>query len=133
MSRQLTIRAKGRLVTFLLAVFMSAAMAASSFEEAKRKADADEAALHPAQLAALTQAQGAVAGDAFATCMPRPAPQPLPAFVLVLELNGEGRVVNTWSRGNRAIATCMERVFKKTMAFRPPRTPFFTSFNFQPQ
>lgn len=119
------------LVLMGLAALASAAMGAASFEEAKRKADSDEGTLPPSQLSTLAQVQGAVVGEAFSSCMPRPAPQPLPTFVVVMELNAEGRVLRTWSRGDSAIASCMERAFSRAMAFRPPRAPFFTSFDFK--
>lgn len=106
---------------------------AASFAEVKRRADDDERGLSTVQIQSLAEAQGRVAALAFANCVPRPAPQLLPAFVVVMELDVKGKVVRTWRRGDSEIAACIERQFSGATLFRPPTAPFFTSFDFNPK
>lgn len=97
-----------------------------SYAQAKAKADADEAALSPADRQALTAAQGETVDKGIAACA-TPNPDMAP-FVVVAELDTAGRVVRTWREGGTPLAICFQKQLANRVLSRPPRTPFFTSF-----
>ena len=112
-------------------LFASFALGAMSFDEAKGLADKQEAALSPAQSHELVASQGRLVGPAFAACMAAiTPPKPLPAFTIVMTLDGTGRVRRTWRQGESAFAQCVERQFATASLFTPPSNPFFTSFEY---
>ena len=115
----------------LLLIFLSTASVAAdlTYEQALTKADRDEASLSAAQTNALVAAQGAAAKSSFAKC-PVPSPHAdLSPFVLVMELDANGKVVRTWLHGSSPIAICFHSQMATKSLSKPPRTPFYTSFN----
>jgi hypothetical protein len=96
--------------------------------EAKAAADRSEASLSSEQLQALTKAQGDLAATAFPACAAQAA---VPAsFTVVVELAATGRVVNSWVLGESPFAQCFRSTMARSFFFRPPRVPFFTSFEY---
>jgi len=102
----------------------------TTFDEAKVLADKQEDSLPAAQTSELLDSQGRLAGRAFATCMPSPPPKVLPNFTIVMLLDASGGVKQTWREGDSDFAKCVEVQFKGDTLFKPPYTPFFTSFEF---
>ena len=74
------------------------------YREAKLLADRQEASLTSEQTSRLIASQAAVAGNAFAPCIPKPPPQALPSFTVVLKLDASGRVTGTWLLGETEFA-----------------------------
>jgi hypothetical protein len=108
-----------------LAASTLAASASLSFDEAKARADRDEAALTGAQTQALMKSQGEVLGPAMQACAQRFGPPP-DYFVVVLKLDAQGRVVESWNRGG-AFAACFEAGFKGAKLVVPAGAEFYTS------
>ena len=117
--------------TLLLFVFLSAGAFAAdlSYEQAKARADKDEASLTADQTSALIAAQGQAGGDSFANCPAPTANADLSPFSLVMELDASGKVVKTWLRGSSPIATCFRSEMAKKSLSKPPRAPFYSSFD----
>ena len=116
----------------LMSLIAAASISSSalSYEEAKRLADLDEAALQPKQSTALVESQGAVAGPAFASCLPSPTPSSLPSFTIVLSLDASGAPREIWLKGDTEFAQCVRERFAAAIFFQPPKAPFYTSFEF---
>jgi len=99
---------------------------ADSYAQAKAKADADEATLSSTDAKTLLEAQGVVLGEGIAACA-TPNPDMAP-FVVVAELDSAGRIVRTWREGGTPLAICLQKQLTNRALSRPPRAPFFTSF-----
>ncbi|WP_368565749.1 hypothetical protein [Pseudoxanthomonas sp. UTMC 1351] len=97
-----------------------------SYAQAKAKADADEAALPSPDRQALMAAQSATVDQGIAACA---TPNPdMTAFTVVAELDAAGRVVRTWREGGTPLAICFQKQLANRVLSKPPRAPFFTSF-----
>lgn len=116
---------KTSIVISLLA-FASAQAATLTYEQAKALADRDEASLANPQ--ALVESQGNAAGPSFAKCPPESSHPDLSPFTVVMELDKSGKVVRTWLRGSSPIAVCFRQQMSTKSLFKPPRAPFYTSF-----
>ena len=95
------------------------------YADAKALADKDEAALAPAESARLLESQGKLLGEAAAACA-TPAPD-LSAFVVVMELGADGKVVRTWLEGSSPLGACFRKYVAGRTLIAPPRAPFYTS------
>ena len=115
----------------LLAVLLAApALAAEmSFEEAKARADADEASLSKEQAQVLMESEGKAGAEAHATCIPPGYKVDLDPYTVVMELDAKGKVVRTWLHGTTALAECFNREMAQKTMSPPPRAPFYTSFD----
>lgn len=100
------------------------------FEAAKSLADAQEAALPKEMTNRLLESQARAAGQAFAACMPLPPPKVLPDFTVVMSLEADGTVKQTWLKGDSDFAECVEHKYANSKFFQPPHTPFYSSFEF---
>ena len=110
-----------------LALFATAALAqeTDSYTQAKAKADADEASLPAAEMQRLLTAQSELLARLAAACAtPHPDTSP---FVVVMELDADGRVINSWRKGATPLAICFQKNVANQMLTPPPRTPFHTS------
>jgi hypothetical protein len=96
------------------------------YAQAKAKADADEAALPAADSQALLAAQDALLNEGIAACV-TPNPDMAP-FVVVVELDAAGRIVRTWREGSTPLAICFQKQLANRVLSKPPRAPFYTSF-----
>lgn len=98
---------------------------ALDYAQAKALADKDEASLVQAESASLREAQGELLEAGTAACAtPRPDLSP---FTVVMELDGEGRVVRTWLQGSSPIGICLRKYVTGKILVVPPRAPFHTS------
>jgi hypothetical protein len=111
----------------LFAASAIALAAPTSYVDAKSKADRDEASLGDAG-GALVEAQGNVLGPVLASCGASTGAKDLSPFVVVMELDATGRIVQTWRQGSSAISACFERGIAGKTLVTPPRVPFYTSF-----
>jgi hypothetical protein len=114
----------------LLLLFTSIATGATGFDEAKALADKDETALSKAQADTLKSSLSEVGRIAFRKCMPLPLPDVVPPFTVVMELNATGKVKKTWPSNVSTFTKCIEGTFAVATLFKPPSTPFYTSFEF---
>ena len=110
-----------------LAALSGSLSAAPTFEyaEAKALADKDEASLAQAESESLRNAQGELLDAGTAACaMPKPD---LSSFVVVMELDAEGRIVRTWLQGSSPIGICLRKYVAGKILIVPSRVPFHTS------
>lgn len=112
----------------LAAVFWmgSAHAQTGGYAQAKAKADSDEAALSSSDRQTLMAAQSAAVDEGIAACA-TPNPDMAP-FVVVAELDTAGRIVRTWREGGTPLAICFQKQLANRLLSKPPRAPFFTSF-----
>lgn len=101
-----------------------------TFEQAKARANSDEAALSTEQEAALVSSQGRIAYPTFANCPASDLADRRLPFTVVVELDGTGKVVRTWLSGTSAIANCLDKAMREGSLFQPPKSPFYTSFEY---
>lgn len=95
------------------------------YAQAKALADQDEASLAQTESASLRKAQSELLEAGTAACAtPRPDLSP---FVVVMELDTEGKVVRTWLQGSSPIGICLRKYVAGKILVVPPRAPFHTS------
>jgi hypothetical protein len=103
----------------------SSAAPALEYVEAKALADKDEASLTQAETTNLLRAQGELLGAGTAACAtPKPDLSP---FVVVMELDAEGKVVRTWLQGSSPIGICLRKYVAGKVLVVPQRVPFYSS------
>ena len=115
------------ILTFFLLLAAISAQAAPDigFEEAKRLADQDEASLTPQQTETLVASQRAILDAGAAACAtPKPDLSP---FVVVAELDANGKIVRTWLQGDSPLAICFRKYVAERSVVPPPRSPFYAS------
>lgn len=115
------------IVLAVLAALSAQVSAASVLEyaEAKALADKDEGSLAPEASTGLLKSQGALLEAGAAACA-TPTPD-LSPFVVVMELDAQGKVVRTWLQGSSPIGVCMRKYVSGKTLIVPPRAPFYTS------
>jgi hypothetical protein len=117
-----------KLIALIVLASLSGALSAAptlDYAEAKAQADQDEASLAPADMQSLRKAQGELLDAGTAACAtPRPDLSP---FVVVMELDAEGKVVRTWLQGASPIGVCLRKYVADKTLVVPPRAPFHTS------
>ncbi|MEO8365106.1 MAG: hypothetical protein ABI538_02755 [Pseudoxanthomonas sp.] len=117
-----------KLIAMIVLTALSGSLSAApslDYAQAKALADKDEASLAPAELESLHQTQRAVLDAGTAACAtPRPDLSP---FVVVMELDGEGKIVNTWLQGSSPIGICLRKYIGDKTLMVPPRVPFYSS------
>ncbi len=96
-----------------------------TFDQAKALADSNEGSLARAVSSQLLQAQGGALGSAIAACG-RPD-MDLSAFTVVLSLNADGSVGESWRKGDTPLAECVHNSLKTTGLTGQWSTPFYTS------
>lgn len=78
----------------------------------------------------LLQAQGSFAGEAFAQCIRTTGSAPTD-FTVVVELGPDGRVKNSWLRGDSAFARCVRDSMVHIFSYQSSNSTFFTSFEYK--
>jgi len=114
----------------LLILSMLAAQALAApldFADALKLADANEAALDADAKAALMQSQDAALRTATAGCVSL-APGRLPAFTIVMELDADGRALNSWRDSDLPMVRCVERELRNGAYRTTGKGGFFMSF-----
>jgi hypothetical protein len=106
---------------------LAAAQAATlDYIEAKARADRDEAAL-PADLGArMRQAQAQALEAGVGLCgTPKAVTTP---FTIVVQLDAQGTVVESWRKGGSPLAICAEKFLRQQPLPAPPQAPTFVSY-----
>lgn len=98
------------------------------FIDAKRLADADEASVTGAAHDAMRKAQAAMLEAGVGECARLQPQQDFSAFTVVMRLDAQGHVQQTWRQGSSPLAICLQRYVRgKTLSFAPPKAPFHAS------
>jgi hypothetical protein len=115
------------IVSMVLAALGGQVFAAPALEyaEVKALADKDEASLTPDASTNLLKSQGELLEAGAAACA-TPTPD-LSPFVVVMELDAQGKVLRTWLQGSSPIGACMRKYVSGKTLVVPPRAPFYTS------
>lgn len=108
-----------------LVLAIQLASAPMGFDQAKALADANEAGLPKAIHSQLVHAQGEALGAAMAACG-RPG-MDLSAFAVVMSLNADGSVAQSWRKGDTPLAKCVHGSLEESGLAGQWPTPFFTS------
>lgn len=101
--------------------------AAVDFTAAKRMADADESSITGKAHQAMLDKLKATADAAIADCSGQGLGEDFTAFVVVMQLDGTGRVQHTWRQGSSPLALCLQRHVRDKTVFVPPKAPFHTA------
>jgi len=111
----------------LVDIFLATLLAAAppGFDQAKGLADANEKNLPKAVSSQLLQSQGDALGSAMSTCG-RPD-MDLSAFTVVLSLNADGSVAESWLKGESPLAKCVHEQLVRSGLSGKWSTPFYTS------
>ena len=113
-----------------LLLVASAASSTMTFNEAKALADRDEAVATAAQADEFRLSFEKIGRFAFSKCMPSPPLETVPDFTVVMMVDATGKVQNTWLRDATDFTKCVEGKFAASSLPKPPKSPFYTSFEF---
>lgn len=115
---------------FLLALLLSAnpqsqaAPAPTEYADARRLADADEASVTGPARETLLAAQAALLDAGVAECNRFDLRGDVTPFVVVMRLDAQGQVQQTWRQGGSPLAICLQRYVRDKTLFVPPKAPF---------
>lgn len=94
------------------------------YYDARKLADADEAGMVGAARDAMQAAQRKLLDAGVVECALGKSHTDFSAFAIVLELDAEGRVRQTWRQGGSPLAICLQRYMRDKTLFVPPKAPF---------
>ena len=114
-------------ILLLLADPQAATATAMDYSEAKRLADAYEAAVTGPAKAELLAAQAALLDAGVAECNRFDLRGDVTPFVVVMQLDAQGRVQQTWRQGGSPLAICLQRYVRDKTLVAPPKAPFHAS------
>ena len=114
----------------LLVLIASAVSSTMTFDEAKALADRYEATASAAQADDFKMSFIKIGRVAFAKCMPSPPLEIVPNFTVVMMVDTTGKVQNTWLDNATDFTKCVEGKFAVASLPKPPKSPFYTSFEF---
>ena len=97
------------------------------YVDAKPLAVADEASITGAAHAAMLAAQKAVLDAGVEACALGKPQKDFTAFAIVMRLDAQGLVQQTWRQGGSPLAICLQRFVRGKQVFVPPRAPFHVS------
>lgn len=97
------------------------------YADAKRLADADEAAASGPAKEKLLAAQAALLDAGVADCNRFDLRGDVTPFVVVMQLDAQGHVRRTWRQGGSPLAICLERYVRDKTLITPPKAPFHAS------
>ena len=99
------------------------------YYDARKLADADEAGVTgPARDAKLT-AQRKLLDAGVVECSLGKPQKDFSAFAIVMRLDAQGLVQQTWREGGSPLAICLQRYVRDKTVFVPPKAPFHTSLD----
>lgn len=114
------------LAALLLADPQSAsATAPLDYADAKPLATRDEASVTGAAHAAMLAAQQALLDAGVVECSLGKPQKDFSAFTVVMQLDADGRVQQTWRQGSSPLAICLQRYVRDKRVFVPPTAPFY--------
>jgi len=116
------------LAALLLADPQSAsATAPLDYADAKPLATRDEASVTGAAHAAMLAAQQTLLDAGVVECSLGKPQKDFSAFTVVMRLDADGRVQQTWRQGSSPLAICLQRYVRDKRVFVPPKAPFYTA------
>jgi len=96
------------------------------YYDARKLATADEAGVKGAARAAMLAAQKALLDAGVVECALGKPQDDFSAFTIVMRLDAQGRVQQTWREGGSPLAICLQRYVRDKTVFVPPKAPFHT-------
>ena len=96
------------------------------YHDARKLADADEAGVTGAARDAMLSAQKALLDAGVVECSLGKPQKDFSAFTIVMRLDAQGRVQQTWRQGGSPLAICLQRYVRDKTELVPPKVPFYT-------
>ena len=97
------------------------------YYDARKLADADEAGVTGPARDAMLAAQRKLLDAGVVECSLGKPQKDFSAFAIVMRLDAQGLVQQTWREGGSPLAICLQRYVRDKTVFVPPRAPFHTS------
>lgn len=97
------------------------------YVDAKPLAMADEASITGAAHTAMLAAQQTLLDAGVVECSLGKPQKDFSAFTVVMRLDADGRVQQTWRQGSSPLAICLQRYVRDKRVFVPPKAPFYTA------
>ncbi len=103
------------------------ASAPLDYSDAKPLATRDEASVTGTAHTAMLAAQQTLLDAGVVECSLGKPQKDFSAFTVVMRLDADGRVQQTWRQGSAPLAICLQRYVRDKHVFVPPKTPFYTA------
>ncbi|VEF02981.1 hypothetical protein [Neisseria canis] len=110
---------------------ISAVALSMNFQSAFSFSKQDEQSLNTVQTSSLITAQGKIISEVFSDCTQYDFESAVKSFTVVARLDSSGYVEQTWNDKNDEFSLCVEEKIQRKFIFQPPKTPFFTAFEFK--
>ena len=99
------------------------------YYDARKLADADEAGVTGPARDAMLAAQRKLLDAGVVECSLGKPQKDFSAFAIVMRLDAQGLVQQTWREGGSPLAICLQRYVRDKTVFVPPKAPFHTSLD----
>ena len=99
------------------------------YYDARKLADADEAGVTGPARDAMLAAQRKLLDAGVVECSLGKPQKDFRAFAIVMRLDAQGLVQQTWREGGSPLAICLQRYVRDKTVFVPPKAPFHTSLD----
>ena len=99
------------------------------YYDARKLADADEAGVTGPARDAMLAAQRKLLDAGVVECSLGKPQKNFSAFAIVMRLDAQGLVQQTWREGGSPLAICLQRYVRDKTVFVPPKAPFHTSLD----
>ena len=99
------------------------------YYDARKLADADEAGVTGPARDAMLAAQRKLLDAGVVECSLGKPQKDFSAFAIVMRLDAQGLVQQTWRQGGSPLAICLQRYVRDKTVFMPPRAPFHTTLD----
>ena len=99
------------------------------YYDARKLADADEAGVTGPARDAMLAAQRKLLDAGVVECSLGKPQKDFSAFTIVMRLDAQGLVQQTWREGGSPLAICLQRYVRDKTVFVPPKAPFHTSLD----
>ena len=99
------------------------------YHDARKLADADEAGVTGPAKDAMLAAQRKLLDAGVVECSLGKPQKDVSAFAIVMRLDAQGLVQQTWREGGSPLAICLQRYVRDKTVFVPPKAPFHTSLD----
>ena len=94
------------------------------YYDARKLADADEAGVTGPARDAMLAAQRKLLDAGVVECSLGKPQKDFSAFAIVMRLDAQGLVQQTWREGGSPLAICLQRYVRDKTVFVPPKAPF---------
>ena len=99
------------------------------YPDARKLADADEAGVTGPAKDAMLAAQRKLLDAGVVECSLGKPQKDFSAFTIVMRLDAQGHVQQTWRQGGSPLAICLQRYVRDKTVFVPPKAPFHTALD----